>query len=83
MFVKNTSKKIIGFGQTSVLPGQEIEIADSFKGNPVVAAYEALGFIQICKEQPAKKQEAPAEEKKGKKSKTADVNASVEDAKIE
>lgn len=65
MIVKNTSGKIIGFGQTVLLPGQEAEIADNFGGNTVVATYKNLGFIEVVKA------EAPAEKKTkntGKKS---------------
>lgn len=58
MFIKNTSKKIIGFGGITVLPDNEIEIPDSFSKNPVVTAYEKLGYVQVLsvKTTPAKKE---------------------------
>lgn len=69
MVVKNTSGKVIGFGQSVILPGQEAEVADSFAKNPVVDTYKALGFIEVVKsEATAEKKNKPA----GKKSAVAD-----------
>ncbi len=47
MVIKNNGRKIIGFGQTSVLPGQTVPIEDSFKNNETLKTFIALGFIEV------------------------------------
>lgn len=47
MVVKNNGRKIIGFGQTSVLPGQTVTIEDSFKDNETLKTFIALGFVEV------------------------------------
>lgn len=73
MVVKNTSGKVIGFGQSVILPGQKAEVADSFEKNPVVDTYKALGFIEVVKS------EAAVE----KKNKTAGKKSAAVDDKTE
>lgn len=63
MFIKNTSKKIIGIGQVNILPDQEVEISDTLKSNPVIAAYEKLGFAKTY-DKTEKATETTADEKK-------------------
>ncbi len=47
MVIKNNGRKIIGFGQTSVLPGQTVTIEDSFKDNETLKTFIALGFVEV------------------------------------
>ena len=47
MKIKNIGRKIIGFGQTSVLPGQTVTIEDSFKDNETLKTFIALGFVEV------------------------------------
>lgn len=47
MVIKNNGRKIIGFGQTSVLPGQTVNIEDSFKENETLKTFIALGFVEV------------------------------------
>ncbi len=51
MKIKNIGRKIIGFGQTSVLPDETAHIPDSFK-DVVLDTYVALGIVSII--EPAK-----------------------------
>ena len=51
MKIKNIGRKIIGFGQTSVLPDETAHIHDSFK-DVVLDTYVALGIVSII--EPAK-----------------------------
>lgn len=44
MKIKNIGRKIIGFGQTSVLPDETAHIPDSFK-DVVLDTYVALGIV--------------------------------------
>ncbi len=72
MRVKNIGHKIIGFGQTTVLPGETVTIPDTFNGNPTIATYEALGYITVIEDKTAAKTGDKTEKTaKGGKSKTA------------
>lgn len=46
MKIKNIGRKIIGFGQTSVLPDETAHIPDSFK-DVVLDTYVALGIVEV------------------------------------
>lgn len=46
MIIKNTGRKIIGFGQTSVLPEQTVTIPDTYKST-VLDTYVALGIVKV------------------------------------
>lgn len=46
MVIKNIGRKIIGFGQTSVLPDQTVTIPDTYKSF-VTDTYVALGIVEV------------------------------------
>lgn len=46
MIIKNIGRKIIGFGQTSVLPDQTATISDTYKSF-VTDTYVALGIVEV------------------------------------
>lgn len=64
MKVKNNGRKIIGFGQTSVLPGETVDIPDTFKGNATLETFKALGYIEVVEDKP--KQDKGSKGGKGK-----------------
>lgn len=66
MKVKNNGRKIIGFGQTSVLPGETVEIPDTFKGNATLETFKALGYIEVVADKPAKTEKTDKGNKGGK-----------------
>lgn len=63
MKIKNIGRKIIGFGQTSVLPDETAHIPDSFK-DVVLDTYVALGIVSII--EPAKDKGETKTDKGGK-----------------
>ena len=63
MKIKNIGRKIIGFGQTSVLPDETAHIPDSFK-DVVLDTYVALGIVSII--EPAKDKGETKTDKVGK-----------------
>ena len=73
MRIENTSTKVIGFGEVTILPGEAKEITDKrFLDKFVLETYERLGLIKTeepkkwkaKKEEPKEEpEEAPAEEK--------------------
>ena len=63
MVIKNNGRKIIGFGQTSVLPDETAHIPDSFK-DVVLDTYVALGIVSII--EPAKDKGETKTDKGGK-----------------
>lgn len=50
MKIKNIGRKIIGFGQTSVLPDQTATIPDTFKENPTLLTFVELGYVEVIEE---------------------------------
>lgn len=66
MKVKNTGNKIIGFGATYyVLPGQTIELPNSYENNEAINTFVKGGKLQIVKDATAgKKKAAKVEEPK-------------------
>jgi hypothetical protein len=42
-----SSTKIIGFGETAILPEETKEIPASYENNPILETYKDLGFIKI------------------------------------
>ena len=46
MTIKNIGRKIIGFGQTSVLPDEPVTIPDTYK-SIVLDTYVALGIVEV------------------------------------
>ena len=71
MKIKNIGRKIIGFGQTSVLPDETAHIPDSFK-DVVLDTYVALGIVSII--EPAKDKGETKTDKGGKTDKCGKNN---------
>lgn len=46
MTIKNIGRKIIGFGQTSVLPDETVTIPDEYR-SVVTDTYVPLGIVQV------------------------------------
>lgn len=74
MRIENTSTKVIGFGEVSILPGETKEITDKrFLDKFVIETYERLGLIKAdgepkkwkAQEEAPQEEEAPAEEDDG------------------
>ncbi len=55
MVIRNTGRKIIGFGQISVLPGETATIPDTFKENETLETFKALGYIEVIESKPTGK----------------------------
>lgn len=76
MIIKNTGRKIIGFGQISVLPEQTVTIPDTYKST-VLDTYVALGIVAIVNKT-TDKTETKAVKTSGKKTANAEVKTSDE-----
>lgn len=76
MIIKNTGRKIIGFGQTSVLPEQTVTIPDTYKST-VLDTYVALGIVAIVNKT-TDKTETKAAKTSRKKTANAEVKTSDE-----
>lgn len=50
MKITNKSGKIIGIGDTVLVPGQEAEVDNKFAGNGTLKTFVDMGFITIVKE---------------------------------
>lgn len=50
MKIRNTSKKVLGFGKQYAVPGDEIELSDSYARNPVLMAHVRQGRAVITQE---------------------------------
>lgn len=50
MKIRNTSKKVLGFGKQYAVPGDEIELSDSYARNPVLIAHVRQGRAVITEE---------------------------------
>lgn len=77
MVIKNNGRKIIGFGQTSVLPGQTVTIEDSFKDNDALKTFIALGFVEVVEAKTADK--GTAGKGKGGKSEKGKTDVPTQD----
>lgn len=55
MKITNTSEKVIGFGNTPVLPGESLDVPAEYEGNPVIETYKDLGMITVSGSSPKKK----------------------------
>ena len=61
MFVKNSSKKVMGFGKTVILPGESGELPEGFdESHPTVNFYFAKGWLEKAGRENATA-DAPAE----------------------
>lgn len=47
MVIRNKGRKIINFGQISVLPGETATIPDTFNANETLETLKALGYIEV------------------------------------
>lgn len=66
MVVKNNSSKIIGVGETSILPGATEKIPAGYEKNPVIRKYITNGTFSVVKpEKSSKKAQNDPEEEKG------------------
>ena len=84
MKIKNTSNKIIGIGEASVLPDSVVTVPEAFENSAVLEVYRKLGFIQIIEKARKKTAEEEAAEKTAKVENAAAVkNANSEDVYIE
>ena len=66
MKIKNTSNKIIGIGEASVLPDSVVTVPEAFENSAVLEVYRKLGFIQIIEEARKKTAAEEAAEKTAK-----------------
>ncbi|MFG6334792.1 MAG: hypothetical protein K1W20_04875 [Lachnospiraceae bacterium] len=55
MTVRNNSLKIIGVGETSILPGETAELPAGYDKNPVVLRYVARGVFSTVEPEKKKK----------------------------
>lgn len=80
MIIKNTGRKIIGFGQTSVLPEQTVTIPDTYKST-VLDTYVTLGIVAVVNKTTDKTETKTEKAAKtsGKKTTNAEVKTSDED----
>lgn len=60
MLVRNTSSKIIGINETSILPGDTQKVPEGYEKNPVVLKYIANGTFAVVKPVKSSKKD-PAE----------------------
>lgn len=47
MVLRNNSRKIIGIGETTILPDGTAECPEGYESNPVVARYIANGIFSV------------------------------------
>lgn len=66
MKIKNTSNKIIGIGEASVLPDSVVTVPEAFENSAVLEVYRKLGFIQIIEKARKKTAEEEVAEKTAK-----------------
>lgn len=50
MVLKNNSKKVIGIGEVSILPGETEECPQGYENNPIVKKYIFDGTFSVVKE---------------------------------
>lgn len=50
MKMTNTSAKVIGIGDVTVLPGETTEVPSAFETSPILDVYKNMGFITISGE---------------------------------
>lgn len=55
MVIRNKGRKIINFGQISVLPGETATIPDTFNANETLETLKALGYIEVIESKSAGK----------------------------
>ena len=79
MKIKNTSNKIIGIGEVSVLPDSVVTVPEAFENSAVLEVYRKLGFIQII-EEARKKTAAEEEAEKTAKAEKAKADAAAKTA---
>lgn len=81
MVIRNKGRKIIGFGQTSVLPGETATIPDTFKGNETLETLKTLGYIEVIENKATGKgKNAGGKSDKGKPTETgSETPDAVED----
>lgn len=88
MKITNTGNKIVNIDAKSILPGESMDIADTFSSNPVLALLAKKGAISVLKK-PAQKddaakkaaEEAAKAEAEAKAKEAADKKAAAEAAK--
>lgn len=74
----NTSEKVIGVGNVTVLPGETKEVPSAFETSPILEVYKNLGLISLTgKSKAAAKAEA---EKKAEEEKAAQEAAAKAEA---
>ena len=78
MVIRNKGRKIIGFGQTSVLPGETVTISDTFNGNDTLETMKALGYIEVIENKNTGKGKNAGE--KSVKGKTPETGSETPDA---
>lgn len=79
MKIKNTSNKIIGIGEVSVLPDSVVTVPEAFENSAVLEVYRKLGFIQII-EKARKKTAAEEAAEKVVKAEKAKADAAAKTA---
>lgn len=59
----NTSAKVIGVGDVTVLPGETKEVPSAFENSPVLEVYKNMGLIALSGKAKAEADKKAAEEK--------------------
>lgn len=47
MRIKNESGKVIGIGDITLLPLDEVDVPETYRGNHILRTYENMGFISV------------------------------------
>ena len=47
MKMTNTSAKVIGIGDVTVLPGETMEVPSAYETSPILEVYKSMGFITL------------------------------------
>lgn len=50
LMITNTSAKVIGIGETTVLPGETKEVPPAYAGSPILEVYRSMGFATLSGE---------------------------------
>nr|DAE92146.1 MAG TPA: hypothetical protein [Myoviridae sp. ct5xZ3] len=77
IIIENTSQKVIGIGEVTVLPGEKATVPVAFETSPVLEVYKRIGAAKITGKPTTEKD---TEDKKAAEEETAKVKAAEEKA---